>query len=154
MRMALRSQTDNCFLLCGMRNWGAARQLSSRIRLLLSGSPGLTIGPNLVPVEDSLLRRQIEAAGLVSIPTRRVTGDASALQHRKHVFLEACRGLLGRRGMCRLWRMSRPNDLAAMAFASAKTWHLIITASSRRRIRDRCAMDGRCAPHSDGAIRA
>jgi hypothetical protein len=37
-------------LLCGMRNWGAARQLSSRIRLLLSGSPGLTIGPNLVPV--------------------------------------------------------------------------------------------------------
>jgi len=49
VRIELRSQTDSCFLLCGMRNSGDARQSSSRIRLLLSGSPGTTIGPNLVP---------------------------------------------------------------------------------------------------------
>src|ERR1039457_3672254 len=49
VRIASRSQTDNCLLLCGMRNWGDTLQSSSRIRLLLSGSPGTTIGPYLVP---------------------------------------------------------------------------------------------------------
>ena len=40
LRMLLRSQLDNCFLLCGMRNSGAARQSSNNIKLLLSGSRG------------------------------------------------------------------------------------------------------------------
>src|ERR1035437_5827728 len=48
-RMALRSHDDNCFLPCGMRRSGEARQSSSSIRLLVSGSPGMTMGPNLVP---------------------------------------------------------------------------------------------------------
>jgi hypothetical protein len=48
-RMAFRSHDDNCFFPCGIRSCGEARQSSSNIRLLLSGSPGMTIGPNLVP---------------------------------------------------------------------------------------------------------
>jgi hypothetical protein len=43
LRMLLRSQLDNCFLLCGMRNSGAARQSSNNIKLLLSGSRGITM---------------------------------------------------------------------------------------------------------------
>ena len=43
VRMLLRSQLDNCFLLCGMRNSGAARQSSNNIKLLLSGSRGITM---------------------------------------------------------------------------------------------------------------
>ena len=49
VRMLLRSQLDNCFLLCGMRNSGAARQSSNNIKLLLSGSRGITMRPNFVP---------------------------------------------------------------------------------------------------------
>ena len=49
VRIASRSQYDNCFLLCGMRSCGLTRQSTSRIRLLLSGSPGITIGPSRVP---------------------------------------------------------------------------------------------------------
>ena len=48
-RMSLRSQELSCFMPCGMRSSGDARQSSSSIRLLLSGSPGMTMGPNLVP---------------------------------------------------------------------------------------------------------
>ncbi|MGB8565796.1 MAG: hypothetical protein WCD83_20670 [Pseudolabrys sp.] len=43
LRMLLQSQLDNCFLLCGMRNSGAARQSSNNIKLLLSGSRGITM---------------------------------------------------------------------------------------------------------------
>ena len=49
LRMLLRSQLDNCFLLCRMRNSGAARQSSNNIKLLLSGSRGITMRPNFVP---------------------------------------------------------------------------------------------------------
>jgi hypothetical protein len=41
-------------LLLGMRNWVVTLQSSSRIRLLLSGSFGIKIGPNLVPARPSL----------------------------------------------------------------------------------------------------
>ncbi len=49
VRMRSRSQIDSCFLPCGIRSSAEARQSSNRIRLLVSGSPGTTIGPNLVP---------------------------------------------------------------------------------------------------------
>jgi NAD(P)-dependent dehydrogenase (short-subunit alcohol dehydrogenase family) len=48
-RMALRSQIDSFFLPCGIRTSGDARQSSSHIKLLPSGSRGMTIAPNLVP---------------------------------------------------------------------------------------------------------
>src|SRR5262245_15883076 len=48
-RMAFLSQIDSFFLPCGMRSVGEARQSSSHTRLLLSGSRGTTIAPNLVP---------------------------------------------------------------------------------------------------------
>ena len=44
-----RSQIDSCFLPCGMSICVLTRQSSSRIRLLVSGSPGMTMRPNLVP---------------------------------------------------------------------------------------------------------
>ena len=47
--ISLRSQVDSFFLPCGMRNWGDARQSSNHIKLLLSGSLGMTMGPFLVP---------------------------------------------------------------------------------------------------------
>src|SRR5579872_63975 len=47
--MLSRSQDESCFLPWGMRISGATFQSRSRIRLLISGSPGVTIGPNLVP---------------------------------------------------------------------------------------------------------
>ena len=48
-RMASRSHLDSCFLPCGIRNAGDARQSSSSIKLLDSGSPAMTIRPNFVP---------------------------------------------------------------------------------------------------------
>src|SRR5438132_1643292 len=48
-RMASRSQVESFFLPCGMRNSGEARQSSSHIKLLLCASPGITMGPSLVP---------------------------------------------------------------------------------------------------------
>ncbi len=48
-RISLRSHEFSCFMPCGMRSSGEARQSSSSIRLLLSGSPGMIMGPNLVP---------------------------------------------------------------------------------------------------------
>ena len=48
-RIASRSHFDSCFLLCGMRSCGEARQSISSIRLLDAASPGMTILPNLVP---------------------------------------------------------------------------------------------------------
>jgi len=49
VRMVSRSQIDSCFFPCGIRISGETRQSNNLIRLLISGSPGITIGPNLVP---------------------------------------------------------------------------------------------------------
>lgn len=49
VRILPRSQLDNCFLPCGMRKVGDARQSSNSIKLLLSGSRGTIMGPNFVP---------------------------------------------------------------------------------------------------------
>lgn len=48
-RIASRSQTESRRVPCGMRIFGSARPSSSSIRLLLSGSRAITIGPNFVP---------------------------------------------------------------------------------------------------------
>ena len=48
-RMELRSHVDSFFFPCGIRSSGDARQSSNNIKLLLSGSRGITMGPNLVP---------------------------------------------------------------------------------------------------------
>ena len=44
-----RSHVDSFFFPCGMRMSADTRQSSNIIRLLDSASPGITIGPNLVP---------------------------------------------------------------------------------------------------------
>ena len=49
-RIVSRSPTGSCFLPCGMRSCGLARQSSNHIRLLDSGSPGTIIVPYFVPV--------------------------------------------------------------------------------------------------------
>src|SRR5258706_2128586 len=48
-RMASRSQITSCFLPCGMRIAAGTFQSSIIIKLLESGSPTMTIRPNLVP---------------------------------------------------------------------------------------------------------
>ena len=49
-RIVSRSQVDSFFLPSGMWVSGAPRQSRSQTRLLLSGSPGITILPDFVPV--------------------------------------------------------------------------------------------------------
>ena len=48
-RMAFLSQIDSFFLPCGMRTSGEPCQSRSHIKLLPSGSRGMTIAPNFVP---------------------------------------------------------------------------------------------------------
>ncbi len=49
VRIRSRSQIESCFFPCGMRTSFPAPQSSNVMRLLVPGSPGTIIGPNLVP---------------------------------------------------------------------------------------------------------
>ena len=99
-RISVRSHTDNFFDPCGMRSSGLARQSRSHMRLLESGSPGMTIGPCFGPLHQPFIRssdqgrigRQIKAARLVALAARLVAIDATALEDRENILVEA-RGL-------------------------------------------------------------
>jgi len=90
-RMAFLSQIDSFFLPWGMRTSGEARQSRSHIKLLLSGSRGTTIAPNLVPFINPLIGREVEPAFFVARAAGLVTAHTSAFEDRQYVLGEALR---------------------------------------------------------------
>src|SRR6516165_2133138 len=90
-RMAFLSQIDSFFLPWGMRTSGEARQSRSHIKLLLSGSRGTTIAPNLEPFINPLIGREVEPAFFVARAAGLVTAHTSAFEDRQYVLGEALR---------------------------------------------------------------